>query len=810
MLRTKLVCSTAIAVAAMAAPALAQIEEITVTARKVEERLLDTPIAINAFTGDEIAARNIVNLQDLAQNTPGTNVVNQASGGARSDRSFQAVVMRGISPSGTQLQTSSIFIDGAPVASASAVQTITSPERVEILKGPQSAYFGRQTFAGAINVVNKMPSEEFGGKVSGTAATHANYDTTLELSGPLAGEVLGFRATARANGKHGSYENAAVAGTHLGNQSTKTGSLLLVAQPNDDFEVKAFGLLTDKRDGAPATGIISAYEVRDNSGALVAVNQSNCRLNNNANPYFCGTTPKLSALTPAQTGIVPQALLTSLQNPANRVVKPKNGPLDGYGLKARDVHLHLAADYDVSDEITLSSLTAYNKGRFSELADLDNLGSTNFTFFGSNTGYNFSFLIESISKDYSQEVRATYGGDGPFHATVGASYLYSRTQGATGGNGGSLIAPLQVTKGGQFVTKTTGGFFGLGYDVTPEFSLNFDGRYQVDKNATFAAPAGITVTSPGFGVATGFYAGGTKVVEGTYKNFMPRFIAQYKWDADNMLYASYSKGINPGVFNTGFLTPPATGVNQVAALVAANKLQVVVDPEKLTNYEIGAKGLLLDNKMRYELAAYYMEWRDQINSQSFFYLDNVGQVQQLGASSNTGSVNIKGLEAGVGFTLAKGLSLDLGAALTDAVTQTAVNAATTSLTGMTNFKGKLTPYTSKYSGTATLQYITPLVEASNLDGLIRIDTTMKSGTYTNLANNVKTPSITNVNLTLGVRNDTYTLEAFATNLFNSKAYYSAVDGVLVDASFTHFGTSSALVIQPRELRTIGVKGSVQF
>ncbi len=81
MLRTKLVCSTAIAVAAMTAPALAQIEEITVTARKVEERLLDTPIAINAFTGEDIAARNIVSFQDLAQNTPGTNVVNQASGG---------------------------------------------------------------------------------------------------------------------------------------------------------------------------------------------------------------------------------------------------------------------------------------------------------------------------------------------------------------------------------------------------------------------------------------------------------------------------------------------------------------------------------------------------------------------------------------------------------------------------------------------------------------------------------------------------------------------------------------------------------
>ncbi len=309
----------------------------------------------------------------------------------------------------------------------------------------------------------------------------------------------------------------------------------------------------------PATGIISAYEVRDNSGAIIAVNQSNCRLNNNANPYFCGTTPKLSAVTPAQTAVVTPALLASLRNPAGRVVSPENGPLDGNGLKARDFHFHLAADYDVSDSITLSSLSAYNKGRYSELADLDNLGSTNSTFFGSNTGYNFAFLVEGISKDYSQEVRATYGNDGPFHATVGASYLYSRTQSALGGNGGSIIAPLTVTTGGAFVTKTKGAFFGLSYDVTDQFSLNFDGRYQVDKNITYAAPAGITVTSPGFGVPTGFYAGGKEVVHGTYKNFMPRAIAQYKWDPDNMMYASYSKGINPGVFNTGFLTPASHG-----------------------------------------------------------------------------------------------------------------------------------------------------------------------------------------------------------------------------------------------------------
>ncbi len=817
MFRTRLICSTAIAVVAVAAPALAQMEEITVTARKVEERLLDTPIAIAAITGDDLAARHIVNLQDLAQNVPGTNVVNQASNGARSDRSFQAVVVRGVAPSSSALQTASIFIDGVPVASSSAVQTITSPERVEVLKGPQSAYFGRQTFAGAINIVNKMPAQEFSGTITGMAATRHNYDVTAELSGPLAGDVLGFRVTGGASGKHGSYANAFAPGSTVGDQSTKTGSLLLVAKPSDDFTVKAFGFLTDKNDGAPAQGLISAYPVVDAGGVVQAYNQSNCIVgrttaNPAGNPFFCGVTPKLTNRTPTQTTALPQVLLNDLRDPAGRVLNPLDGPTTGLGLKARDYHLHLAMDYQLGD-ITLSSLTGFNKGRWSELADLDNLSSTNQSFFGSLAGYNFYFLIDSISKDFSQELRASYTS-GRLHGTVGVSYLYARTQGSSGGNGASYNAPLGTTIGGPTISKTVGVFGGLGYDITDQFSLNFDARYQEDRNLSYAGAAGTSVTAANLGVAPGFYAPFSKVFEAKYKNFMPRVIGQYKLDPDNMVYASFSKGINPGIFNTGFLSPPANGVNQAAALVAANNLTVVVKPEKLNNYEIGAKGLLADKKIRYELAAYYMQWRDQINQQNFFYIDSVGIVQQLTASTNTGAVNIKGLEANLGFSLAEGLTLDLGGALTDAKIKQGANAATSTLMGLplnnlSNYTGKDSPLTSKWSGTAALQYIAPLGE-NGLEGLVRIDASFKTGAYTNMANIVKTPSVSNVNLTLGVQNEKYMLQAFMTNVFNNKAYYSAIDGVLVDPSFSHFGTSSSLVVQLREKRTVGVKGSVKF
>ena len=127
--------------------------EIVVTARKREENLLKVPVTVTAMTSETLEKRGVVSMQDLAASTPALNINNNSSGHA--DRSFQQIVLRGFTPSTTLATTTSLFIDGVAVSSPSAFTAISAPERIEILKGPQSAYFGRNTFAGAINVVNK-------------------------------------------------------------------------------------------------------------------------------------------------------------------------------------------------------------------------------------------------------------------------------------------------------------------------------------------------------------------------------------------------------------------------------------------------------------------------------------------------------------------------------------------------------------------------------------------------------------------------------------------------------------------------------
>jgi iron complex outermembrane receptor protein len=233
--------------------------EIVVTARKREESILKTPVTVTALTADQIEKRSIVSIADVAANTPGFNVNNNSSG--RADRTIQGVIIRGFTPSTVVATTTSTFIDGVPVSSPSALNSVGAAERIEVLRGPQSAYFGRNTFAGAINVVNKVPSGEWGGSVTAMLGTRENYRTRAELEGPIAGEALTFRATFDRFGKEGSW--VATDGGTLGDQKSTAGSLLVAARPAPWLRAKVFASYSKDEDGISASTRVSAVDVRD-------------------------------------------------------------------------------------------------------------------------------------------------------------------------------------------------------------------------------------------------------------------------------------------------------------------------------------------------------------------------------------------------------------------------------------------------------------------------------------------------------------------------------------------------------------------
>lgn len=136
------------------APAQAQeaaddlIEEILVTARRREESLQDVPVAITVMTTDFVQEANILDTFDLYAETPGVDYEETR------ERLGGRTTIRGVNP-GSQNplnQNASIFVDGAPIFSTTSSMQYIDLERVEVLRGPQSAAFGRSTFAGAINI----------------------------------------------------------------------------------------------------------------------------------------------------------------------------------------------------------------------------------------------------------------------------------------------------------------------------------------------------------------------------------------------------------------------------------------------------------------------------------------------------------------------------------------------------------------------------------------------------------------------------------------------------------------------------------
>lgn len=798
--------------------------EIVVTARKSNESILEVPLSVSAVTAEDIEKRGITSIADIARFTPSINI--NSNSASRNDRSAQQLIIRGFTPSAFTNPTASLFIDGVPVSSSSAISIISSPERVEVLKGPQSAYFGRNTFAGAVNVVNKTPSSQLSGAIGGTLATRDFYRLHGELEGPLAGDWLRFRVTGDRLSKSGSYENRFNPSETLGDQRTDSATLTLYAEPTPSLELKAFGLFSEDNDGPSAQALVSAVEVRDSAGNIVAANQSNCTLPGvtpagapRANPWFCGVTPKIDYTRQPSSNTREDSYTSNfLANPAGRYIDPEDG-IQGYGLKRQYYHLHFVADWDVGSGVTLSSLTGYNNERYSQLADIDNYGSDTiantpaYVAAGARSYFDYPFYVERMYKDWSQELRASYDDGGALKGTVGVSYLRAWQVGGLGGGNVVLGSPARPASpgvsaiptglsvpSGATKSRTFGAFFGLTYDVTDGLSISAEGRYQIDKLYAYAAPQGFTATNDAF-LPRGFYAGKSLLTDESYKNFLPRLIVQYDVADDMMVYASYSKGVNPGTFNTAFLSFTPAQVEAAADL----GLSIAVAPEKVTNYEVGLKGRLFDRRLTFTLAAYYAPWRNQINPVTFNFVSG-STLQILRASANSGSVDMKGVELDGNLNLGP-VDVNFGASFNDSEINSFSNAIVTQLTGVTDFSGNHNANTPRYSANAGVQYTGDTGFGS---WFARGDWTFKSGLYASQANGLRTPATHFFNARTGIDTDNITISAFVNNIFNNKTPISIDYGSVLTPDFRFSAYSSRVLLGLPDLRTYGVEAKYRF
>ena len=743
----------------------AGLEEVVVTARRRAEPLIETPVSVTAITAEQIEQKGLVTLDDIANFTPGLTI-NHGTDFAN-DRSQITIITRGMVPQAGGAASTSVFINGAPMSSG-RISSIEDLDQVEVIRGPQSAYFGRTTFAGAINLVPRDPSDEFQGRLSGTFGSYSLVDLRATLEGPIVQDKLLARLSIRGYEQNGEYPDQYNPGREYGDQSTKEGNIDIVARPTDDLRVKLFSFYADDNDG-PAIN------------AKFGPAYFNC--NPGAGPYICGAAPSIGPGTIGENTSLTPLLKAELLHNSTGVLTPvfsDNLGLNHGGSVTHTFHGSVVIDYDIeSIGATLSLLSAGNVNHNAGLFDFTN------QYLPDNE--RFLGLRNQLFDDTSQEVRLTSDQSGSFRWTIGGSYGWTRRQYEVGFS--SPYGILNGVDGSPQETTTYAVFFGAAYDFTDYLTLNFEGRYQLDQ-------VKLLNLSPE-----------TVFVGADYRNFLPRVILQYKFMPDMQVYASYAQGANPGQFNSQFITSPPA---EIAYVEKNYNAHLVVNPEILDSYELGIKGRLWDGKAQFSADVYHAIWSNQIIQESV-------PVPLYNAQGQpTAGTDLFTVYANVGKTVLDGVEVEGAVAPTSSWTISAsgsVNASDireyycetcVSLTGNPNVKGNQLPNYSKYHANVSVDYHIP-IEWNDLVYYVHGDYIFESSQYDSEANLVTSGDRNLINLRTGFRRQGSYIEGFVTNLTNNKAYTS----INSYPDLAPGGTNALLAGLP-PLRQWGVRLTYQF
>ena len=789
----------------LAAQSLA-VEEITVTARKREESLLEIPVAITAFSADEIERSGATRLEDITVRTAGVQFHTQ--GGQSPGRINTAVRFRGMdtNQSAPSQQVGTVFIDGVYVANGVQSLDLQSLERVEIIKGPQSATFGRSTFGGAINYVTKTPGFEPEGRVSAMIAENGTYDVSISHEGPIIDDQLAYRLSVRGFGTDGQYRSNTDGG-RLGEERTESATLVVFAQPNDDLSIRTRVFFAQDADGPPSGILIGGANVNFGNGP----NLQNCNAldpSRTAIDYFCGNLDNIIAdaglsfhdLTTSNTvlpsGLIPVFDADSITETlsGNVVDKVAGLPrLSGLGLKRNQWRVGANIDYTAPSGL----LEGYD---FSLLGGYSRFAANFIRDFDGTAAPGWISQDPQFIEDYSVEGRMASPADERFRYSLGINYF--DVEFVRQGNGGILAfdyegdlngfgigGPILFGLGGFPIEggQTIGVFGSAAYDITEQLTLDFEWRWQRDEitqNETFTS---------------------------SFKNFLPRATLSFQPMDGTTLWATYSKGNLPGFFNTDIPGLSETELAQVRALIG--EVGEFNDEEELKNYELGWKQEAFDGQLFFSAVGYFMEWTNQKTRQGVAIISDEGTPRGLNLQTNAGDSHLYGIELEGGWAFGDNLSGTFSANLAEAEYQNFTCAFSRFVegndAGRVNCDGLTPPRFPKWSASFSVTWTDTFV--NDWDYFARLDGNYTGTSYTEEANFSTIGDFWRFNLRAGVEKENVRIEAFVNNLLDNDNILSA--GRLSDFStnsFFGFSTNQAVILTPPEERQGGVRAVYNF
>ncbi len=625
-------------------------EEITVTARKREEDLQSVPIAITAFTADDLQVRDIVDLEGLADQTPGLSF---ATTGAVTNR---RAIIRGMSQQtrvGDETNVAT-FIDGIYTPGFSGAEFFGSDglERIEVLKGPQSALYGRNSFAGAINYVTAKPGfeYEYGGRL--TVGEGDRRGATAYVSGPLLNERVATRLDVGHNRSGGTFKNQ-LDDKYLGSADTSYVRLGALWDGNDQLSF-ALSFAWQKDDDTTAVPV-----------TLVADDDPN-RVGKKltASPFEATA----GLFTGGRLGRVYSGEITDTTS--SYFIDPRS--IAGN----RDIYRGgFTVEYDFG-EVRLVSVTGYQRRKVETLNDFntcrrdiraavcDLVSPTAIgTFFGGplagglQVGGVLTGGLEDRS-EYSQDLRLQSESDEPLQWSAGI-YLSSekfRDESQrlsdidlTNGDGSVIYAiaspsPM-VDSSTQFSNDFYSAYGSLDYTFSERWNVVAEGRYTREEKSADQQQNNFPSNVP----ATGKQAR-------DYDFFTPRLIANFTPNDELLVYVSAARGVKSGGFNPGSVS------------------ESTFDEESNWTYELGSKYSFAEGRARLNGAVYFVDWDDQQVTATD--PDN----SRLPIAVNVAKTEIKGAELELFVDPTDWLRLNFGAAYIDAKYKEGISTAVNLLT----------------------------------------------------------------------------------------------------------------------------------
>ena len=238
------------------------LEEVVVTARRRVESLQDVPISVTAFSAESIKQNNIQGVDDFFARTPNVSYVTEGS------RDRRKLSIRGVTDfinaagqGEVPTNTFGIYMDEFSVGTATSNPGVMDIERIEVLRGPQGTYFGRNAVGGAINIITKKPDNDYFAEVSTSVARFGTYDVESTFNMPIVQDVLAVRFNAKYDQSDGNIRNINPIGG--GNDSEyKYARVSARYTPNERFTWDLVGSASDEvvgmRGGVPS-GVLSAF-----------------------------------------------------------------------------------------------------------------------------------------------------------------------------------------------------------------------------------------------------------------------------------------------------------------------------------------------------------------------------------------------------------------------------------------------------------------------------------------------------------------------------------------------------------------------